>query len=378
MWMTTPEDGKYKYTEDYKDPYTGKKRYKSVTLTSQSKQAWNKAKKILDKKIEAAENTKDTKDMTFGQLMEEWYPLHEKPLRNSTKRKQRIMRRKIEETIDVDILVSNIDTRYLQNWINGFDHLSHGYTRSIKILAGQALSYAVDMGIIDHSPMDKVKIIKKNDVTTNISEKYFEPDQAQQLIEKLSMSKRTLRMARLAEFMYLTGCRIGEAIILKKSDFDFEKGTVSFHGTLDATNGYKKAIKGPPKTNTSHREISLTDRCIELVKSRIIEQELESIAGGRDTGYVFSTASGTPIQIVSFNKSLKLAGEKLGMQNSHEFSSHYFRHTHISLLAENNVPLKAIMARVGHSDSKTTTDIYTHVTRKMISDVTSKLDDIGL
>src|SRR5699024_10089024 len=162
------------------------------------------------------------------------------------------------------------------------------------------------------------------------------PDHAQQLIEKLSMSKRTLRMARLAEFMYLTGCRIGEAIILKKSDFDFEKGTVSFHGTLDATNGYKKAIKGPPNTNTSHREISMTDRCIELVKSRIIEQELESIASGHDTGYIFSTASGTPIQIVSFNKSLKLAGEKLGMKNSNEFSSHYFRHTHISLLAENN------------------------------------------
>ena len=34
-------------------------------------------------------------------------------------------------------------------------------------------------------------------------------------------------------------------------------------------------------------------------------------------------------------------------------------------LAENKIPLKTIMDRVGHSDSEVTTSIYTHVTKNM-------------
>ncbi|GAB2021827.1 hypothetical protein RyT2_09010 [Pseudolactococcus yaeyamensis] len=52
------------------------------------------------------------------------------------------------------------------------------------------------------------------------------------------------------------------------------------------------------------------------------------------------------------------------------------RHSHISLLTELGVPIKAIMERVGHKDEKTTIQIYTHVTEKMKSDVSNKLENI--
>ena len=41
----------------------------------------------------------------------------------------------------------------------------------------------------------------------------------------------------------------------------------------------------------------------------------------------------------------------------------FFRHTHISKLAELGVPLYIIQNRVGHADSETTRDIYLHVTQ---------------
>lgn len=47
-----------------------------------------------------------------------------------------------------------------------------------------------------------------------------------------------------------------------------------------------------------------------------------------------------------------------------QLSSYIFRHSHISLLAELNVPIKVIMERVGHSDEKKILKIYTHVTKK--------------
>ena len=46
-------------------------------------------------------------------------------------------------------------------------------------------------------------------------------------------------------------------------------------------------------------------------------------------------------------------------------TSHVFRHSHISLLVEMGLPLKVIMQRVGHTDEKMTTQIYTHITSAM-------------
>ena len=55
-------------------------------------------------------------------------------------------------------------------------------------------------------------------------------------------------------------------------------------------------------------------------------------------------------------------------------TTHIFRHTHISILAELGIPLKAIMQRVGHNDPATTLSIYTHVTQHMKNDIVEKLN----
>ena len=46
------------------------------------------------------------------------------------------------------------------------------------------------------------------------------------------------------------------------------------------------------------------------------------------------------------------------------------------MLAEQNVPLKAIMARVGHNEPKTTLAVYTHVTNNMDKVIIKALDTI--
>jgi len=47
------------------------------------------------------------------------------------------------------------------------------------------------------------------------------------------------------------------------------------------------------------------------------------------------------------------------------------------LLAEANVPLKAIMERVGHNEPRTTLAVYTHVTNVMAEEVRLAINDIG-
>lgn len=45
-------------------------------------------------------------------------------------------------------------------------------------------------------------------------------------------------------------------------------------------------------------------------------------------------------------------------------TTHGLRHTHCSLLFEAGATLKEVQDRLGHSDIKTTMNIYTHVTKK--------------
>lgn len=45
-------------------------------------------------------------------------------------------------------------------------------------------------------------------------------------------------------------------------------------------------------------------------------------------------------------------------------TAHGFRHTHCSLLLEAGVAIKEVQERLGHSDIKTTMNIYAHVTKK--------------
>ena len=92
-------------------------------------------------------------------------------------------------------------------------------------------------------------------------------------------------------------------------------------------------------------------------------------------GYLFTTKNGVPIQTNSFNLALKAANERLETPIRKNLTSHIFRHTLVSRLAENNVPLKAIMDRVGHADSKTTVQIYTHITKKMKSNVADIMEN---
>ncbi len=94
-----------------------------------------------------------------------------------------------------------------------------------------------------------------------------------------------------------------------------------------------------------------------------------------DRGYIFTNTAGSPIDLNKVNNIIKEATD-ISSINKH-VTTHTLRHTHISTLAQLGINLKAIQDRVGHSDYKTTLEIYTHVTDKMAQDMMNKLEGIG-
>ncbi|MGX7375266.1 tyrosine-type recombinase/integrase [Enterococcus asini] len=383
MWMETLPDGRFKYVERYKDPYTEKYKRKSIILTSDSRQAQKKAQKLLDEKIDKAEATATLSDITLYNLVDEWFTHHQKvhQIRPSTIRAYKAQQKVIFKKIDKETLAKNADTKLFQTFFDGLEY-SNDYVSSIKSQLNNVFKYAYRMGYIKENPLDKVQISysKKDDAAREkIENKYLEKDEAEKLIKELYRRPSTYHAGRLAEFMYLTGCRIGEAVILNPQDFDNDYTTVAITGTIDYGNGFRQAKKGPPKTPTSNRVIDLTNRCTELVKRTIDETKLASLTTNDylEGEYLFVSKNGTPMPYNSFNLALARAGKRVGLEHK-TLTSHIFRHTHVSLLAENGIQLAAIMERVGHDDSEITTKIYTHVTKKMRSNIKESLEALGM
>lgn len=384
MWIETLDNGKFKYFERYIDPYSEKQKRVSITMLSDSKQAQKKATKLLAEKIDKKlmELGNKANDITFLDFFNEWWKFYKKELKNSSISSLKVQVNRINKTFDKDYKLKNIDVKFIQKYINELD-ASRGDLQRVKSLLNLAFDHAVSMEYTQDNPARKAKLPKKVitiDDLTKTQTKYLERDELRALLDELYRLPSTYHLGLLAEFMSLNGCRMGEAIALRPENYHREKALIDIHGTLDGvSSGYTKGIKTSPKTLSSFRTVSLSQREIEILDEMIgiTEYDKSVRADYNDLGYIFVSKRGIPIQINSFNLAIKKANTRLEHPINKNLSSHIFRHTLISLLAEKGIPEKAIMDRVGHKEgSKTTREIYTHVTKKMKSNIVDVLNDL--
>lgn len=379
MWVVPLDNGKFKFVERYEDELTGKSRTVTTTLTSQSPQAHKKAAGILNKKITNNKKKIDSTEMLFHDVLDEWFKGHSKTIRPSSIATTKPIINIIKSKVNKDVLISRMTVRYMQNLMNELNY-SNSYLTHIKSVFNSVFEYGEKIGALENSPMPKVKLnykAKSLEDFKSTSDKYLTVDEAEKLIFTLKSSKRSIHCGYLAEFLYLTGARYNEAAILTEDDFDFENKTVYISGTLDRTKGYKNAIKGPTKTAQSTRVVQLTARTMTVVKEAIEFNKLMKLArpAYTDNGFIFTTKNGVPIANNAFNITCKRIAKEIGIDKT--ISSHIFRHTHISILAENREPMKAIMQRVGHADERITNEIYTHVTQNMKETMLHNLEKQG-
>ena len=95
-----------------------------------------------------------------------------------------------------------------------------------------------------------------------------------------------------------------------------------------------------------------------------------------DRDFIFTNHRGNPLSLTSINRNIQIAAKNVGIEK--HITSHTMRHSHISLLSQLGISLRAIMDRVGHTDHKTTLQIYSHVTEQMDKDMMNKLETINI
>ena len=371
-------NGKYKFFERYKDPYTEKLKKVSVTMEKKTPQARNQAVLLLQEKInkKLEDKNKNISDITFKELYDEFEDNWKNGVRESTIYAANHVKNEIFNQIEGDYLVRNIDRRLLQKVIDQLikDGRSRNYTSKIKFKLNQIMKYALRMNYINSNEMLFVELPRKITTSDDLKKKrtkYLDQKEFNLFIKTLQKEAlrdyRLNKYIRIAKVLFLTGMRYGELAALSyKEDIDFSKKTIHIRHTYD----FRLKKRTAPKTAKSDRIITAPQKVLDIIK----EQILENTKNGFDTDSIFINTLGEPITSARVIIPLKNHGKKLGIDKN--ITTHMFRHSHISLLAELGIPLTAIMDRVGHSDSKTTLEIYSHVTQKMVSDISSKLDKI--
>lgn len=152
--------------------------------------------------------------------------------------------------------------------------------------------------------------------------------------------------------MLATGLRPGECAALHWDDIDLNTGVLYVRYTLIRTKG--AFIRQTPKTAQSERRIVLPAYIIGLLEQHRQEQTEKPNLNGS----VFCNLSGDYYNTINLNSRLKKVIAGTGLPDIH---LHSLRHTHASLLINSNVTAKVIADRLGHANTNTTLNVYSHV-----------------
>lgn len=380
MWIEERQSKKgtrYKYCERFELP-NGEIRKVSVIFNTNSSHARKQATIELQRKYEQAVKEIDiNKVVTYYDVAMSWLEHTEPTVKRSTHINHTIYVNKIFSYIDKALPIADLTAVTLEDVLHKVyyvENLSYSYTRAtfttMKAIYKHAKRKKLIPSLID---FEDIEIKKKPFSHSDIAKKQNKFLDAVELKETLmQLSKIDSRISLLFEFVSLTGLRIGELLALRYSDYDKENATININGTIQYDYKNSSEIKrGTPKNIYSVRNVSLSDRAVSILDSIMLENKRRSLwfEGYIDHGYIFTSSRGNPYDIQFLNRRLK----GVHIEGKH-LTTHIFRHTHISMLAELGVQLKTIMQRVGHNDPNTTLSIYTHVTKSMHDDVINKLN----
>lgn len=231
-----------------------------------------------------------------------------------------------------------------------------------KGIAQQVFDYAILLGYIKENPMRKVRLPKRaSDLTKQ--DNYYNLDELKFFFECLK-DYNNPKMAMFFRLLAFTGARKSEVLALQWNDIDFVGKTINITKTVSLDES-EKAIITTPKTKKSVRKISIDDQTLlELRQWKTTQSKYYLMRGINIFGpdqFLFTTKENGIYLPTLVNEWLYYLEKKYPLKH---ITLHGFRHTHCSLLFEMGTPLEEVQERLGHTDIKTTMNIYTHVTEK--------------
>ena len=379
MFYKELDNGKYRYYEKFYDEREQKWKQVTVTLKSKSRVSQAEAKRRLARKIDKilTAPTKEElrkqkiKDMPFSQLLAEWEVIRASEIKPSSFRSEMKCLKFFMDAVG-DLRLSDYTTQLIQTYLMSLD-IQNSTRKNRKIYLNGIFGYAEKIGYISESPVKSVVIPKQKvdyEKLKKAKEHFISKEELGLVLSYCESHNKDKRYALAMEFIFLTGLRFAEFIGVRYQDVDFENHLLKIDHTIDyVAHRYDERVLQTTKTVGSVRTIALSERCLAIIDYF----RLNCL----DEDFIFVTDQGNIMRQPLLYKFIKdICDTVLG--EGRAYNVHMLRHSHISLLAELGVPIRAIMERVGHRDLSITLTVYNHITQNVQDEMRGKLNQIRL
>lgn len=266
------------------------------------------------------------------------------------------------------VTLTKLTPQHVQAMLNerlgsGLSARTVAYIRSVL---GIALARALKLGLVHRNVVDLVD-------RPNVARCEIQPLTVEQS-RALLVAAKDHRLGALFSVALALGLRKGEALGLRWTDVDFDAASVVISGALQRIGG--SLVRTETKNNASRRMLRVPAATLKSLREHRVRQMEERLAAGdkwRDSGLVFTTTVGTPLDprnvLRHFARVLAAAGIA-------HVRFHDLRHSCATLLLAQGVSARVVQDILGHSAIRVTMDVYSHVMPSMRADAARAMDSI--
>lgn len=379
---------KWEYRIRYVDPITGKK-------TEHSKGGFDTKPEA---EYAAAEAYIDVKDGTvaknpnilFKDYADNWFDTYKGSVKETSLRSRETFLNTLKNTFK-QMRLNKLSHDLYQKKLN---ELSKRYKRNsllaINQIAQMIAKQAVKDGYFKVNPISDIKIPYYEDSEEN--KKFWEPVDIQKFRDYCSFEinkKRketsyyiTLEKQRDLALFYLLmygGLRIGEACALYINDYYPITKEINISKTLGspASNQLKSSYKVfPPKNKSSNRIVPIPEVAYKQLESWIeLRKEYAALFPlvFRESKYLFCKKDGSPLIPRDVGSKFDIIINKTNLPR---ITLHGLRHTYTALQIQAGTDPKSLQLLLGHSNIKTTLDIYAHITGDKRKETIAQFDQM--
>ena len=196
------------------------------------------------------------------------------------------------------------------------------------------------------------------------------PDQVHTLLAGM----RGDRLEALYALAVATGLRQGELFGLRWADIDLERGQLSVHQALQRINGQLLMVE--PKTKRARRTIvlpRLAQAALHGHRGRQLAERLQAGGAWPETGLVFTTRRGTPLDASNVTHAFQRVLQRCGLPRQR---FHDLRHCCASLMLAQGLTLKDVMDTLGHSQVSLAANLYGHLYHEQRQEIAQRMDAV--
>ena len=190
-----------------------------------------------------------------------------------------------------------------------------------------------------------------------------------------SIDSEDIKYQAIFYFAVLCGLRRQEILGLKWEDINFEKDCFYIRRAAEEVRGEGTLTKNP-KTEKSMRTLFLPVPLKNvLLKHKEAQKQQKYIMGDKWHGddWVFTQQDGKIMSLQTPSHWWKKFSEKIGIT---ETTFHGLRHTAASYMIKNNVPITTVSGVLGHANTATTLNIYSHMLEDTKKEAINALADV--